>query len=307
MSPARRLAALLAAGALALAARPSLAAPPGFAFLEVPAGARAAGMGGAYASVARGVEAAFWNPAGLEDVRQTQVVGAHTESFQSLRHDQFALAGQRFGGGIAASVRALYSEPIEERDELGNLIGTFGAHDLEFALGYGWRASPGVTLGATAALVRERIASESAGTWDVGFGTAWEPAGVPRLRLAASAQNLGPAAHYTIDDVPGRPVGLPAALQAGGAYGLPVATGFDLTAALETRVTRGRPPLVMLGGEVDSPAGAALRLGLRIGDATAGFSAGAGYAMKQFRVDYAFVPSRLDLEDTHRFAFSAQF
>jgi pimeloyl-ACP methyl ester carboxylesterase len=47
----------------------------------------------------------------------------------------------------AASLRALYSEPIEERDDVGNLIGSFGAHDLEFGLGYGRSVAPGLSLG----------------------------------------------------------------------------------------------------------------------------------------------------------------
>ena len=63
MNILRRTAACWAA-ALALAA-PAVAHsdPAGFSFLEIPAGARASALGGAYASRALGVEAAFWNPA----------------------------------------------------------------------------------------------------------------------------------------------------------------------------------------------------------------------------------------------------
>ena len=117
---------LLCAVVTLLPARPAMADPPGFAFLEVPSGARAAALGGAFVSVAGGVEAAFWNPAGLGAVQGVQISGTHVEYVQKLRHDQFALAGRAFGGGLAASVRALYSEPIDERDELGNLVGSFG-------------------------------------------------------------------------------------------------------------------------------------------------------------------------------------
>src|SRR5437867_7075822 len=87
---------------------PSFAAPAGFAFLEIPSGARASAMGGAYASLAQGAEAAFWNPAGLEATRGTQITASHFELYQKLRHDQFAIAGHLLGGGLSASVRALY-------------------------------------------------------------------------------------------------------------------------------------------------------------------------------------------------------
>src|SRR5262252_10315886 len=65
----------------ALLATPAAADPPGFAFLEVPGGARAASMGGAYASLARGAEAAFWNPAGLGQFDGTQITATHTETY----------------------------------------------------------------------------------------------------------------------------------------------------------------------------------------------------------------------------------
>lgn len=290
-----------------LPALPARSAPPGFAFLEMPAGARAGALGGAYTSVAVGSEAMFWNPAGLDGAKGVQLSGSHTESIENLRHEHFAIAGRMFGGGLAASVRAMYSEPIEERDELGNLVGTFGAHDLEFALGYGTTVSPGVTFGMTAQIVRERIANLAAGTWALGAGTAWEPTSLPRLRLAMSAHNVGPAAHYELDGVRGRAVGLPMALQYGGTWRMPVASTMNLGSTLEVRSTRGRAGVLMLGEELDTPAGAALRAGLRLGDDVSTLTFGAGWSAPGFRLDYAFAPSRLDLEDTHRFSIAAQF
>jgi hypothetical protein len=62
-----------------------------------------------------------------------------------------------------------------------------------------------------------------------------------------------------------------------------------------------------LGGEIDSPAGAALRVGFRAGDDVTSWSAGAGWRASALSVDYAFVPSKLDLDDTHRFSLTAKF
>src|SRR5262245_7661424 len=107
-----------------LAAPTAAAAPSGFSFLEVPAGARASALGGAFVASGEGVEAAFWNPAGLAAVDRVQITGSHAETFQHLRHDQFAVAGRWLGGGLSTSLRAFYSDPIESRDELGNVTGT---------------------------------------------------------------------------------------------------------------------------------------------------------------------------------------
>jgi hypothetical protein len=308
-----RLRAVVACAALALiVAAPAVSAPPGFAFLEVPAGARAPALGGALSSLAWGVEAAFWNPAGLAGVTGVQIAGSHVEHVQTLRHDQFALAGRGFGGGLAASVRALYSEPIEERDELGNLIGSFGAHDLEFALAYGRAVTPTLNVGASAQLVRERLAEASANTFAFGLGATWSP-GVRGLRLAISAHNLGPAARFNLEGGPGAPVALPAAVQAGGAWERSLAGGAVFRTALEGRFTRGRSGIGMLGVEVATLGGAggagaaALRGGLRLNDDASSLSLGAGYALSGLRLDYAFVPMRLDLGNTHSVSLTAQF
>ncbi len=300
---------LLLASALSLAsflAVPAVAAPPGFAFLEVPVGARASAMGGAYAAVAKGAEAAFWNPAGLLGTERTEISGTHYEWIESLRQDQFVLAGQLFGGGVAASLRSLYSEPIEQRDELGNLIGTFGSHDLQFGLGYGFDLGGGLSGGVSGQFVRERLAELSADTWGVDMGAAFAPESWGGVRAALAIQNLGPAAQYTLDGVPGRDVGLPLALHGGVSASRGLGT-LTLLGALDSRLTVGRPGVVALGAELASPIGASLRAGLRMNDDLATASFGVGYAARAYAVDYAFVPSKLDLADTHRFSFSARF
>jgi hypothetical protein len=295
-----------------LGVQPAFCAP---AFLEIPAGARASALGGAFASLAQGVEAAFWNPAGLEGVKGIQITGTHAEYLQTLRLEQFAVAGRSFGGGLAASLRALYSEPIEERDVLGNLSsrGSFGYHDLEFALAYGRFVSRGLSVGGTVQVLRERMAEVSASTYAAGFGAVWAPPRVSGLRLGLSAHNLGKDARYGLEGAPGAPMPLPAAVQAGGSWQRPLARGAVLRTALEGRFTRGRSGIGMVGLEVAAAGGAngagtaALRGGLRVNDDASSYSLGVGYALAGLSVDYAFVPMRFDLGDTHRIAFTAQF
>jgi hypothetical protein len=289
-----------------LPAWPAAADPSGFAFLEVPAGARASAMGGAYASVGEGVEAAFWNPAGLAAVHGFQITASHYEFLEHLRHAQFGMAGKLWGGGVAGTVRALYSEPITERDALGNETGTFGSHDLEFAFAYATNMRPGLRAGGTAQVVRERLSDFSATTWAIGGGLTWDPASLPRLRTSLSVHNLGPSAHYNFDGVKGSPVSLPAAVQAGVSYSIPVGS-LDLRGALESRMTQGRSGIGMLGAELGHVSGAALRAGFRMNDEATNFSIGAGYATEALRFDYAFVPYRLEIGETHRLSLTAQF
>ncbi len=110
-----------------------------------------------------------------------------------------------------------------------------------------------------------------------------------------------------------RPSTLPAAVQTGGSWQRALAPGAVLRTALEGRFTRGRSGVGMLGVELATAGGAngagaaALRGGLRVNDDASSYSLGVGYALAGLRVDYAFVPLRLDLGDTHRISFTAQF
>jgi hypothetical protein len=290
-----------------LFAVPASAGPAGFAFLEVPAGARASALGGAFTSLGQGVEAAFWNPAGLAHTHGLQMTGAHFELIDGLRHSQVAVAGGVLGGGLSGSLRAFYTEPIEERDALGNLIGTFGSHDLEFALGYGVPLTSGLDIGVTSQVVRERIANSSATTYAFGAGAQWTPAQSSNTRIGLQVANLGPATHYDIDGVQGADVSLPAAVQGGMSYAHAVGLGMSLRGVLEARFTTGRSGIGMLGAELESAAGAALRAGFRANDDAQNVSYGVGYAREGLHLDYAFVPYRYELGDTHRIAFTVQF
>lgn len=297
----------LALTLLSVQALPSRAAQSGFAFLEVPATARAAALGGAYGSVATGAEAAFWNPAGLAAFTGTEFTATHLETYESLRHEQVAMAGRMFGGGLAASLRAMYSEPIPERDGLGNLIGSFGSHDLEFLAGYGRKLGDALSIGFTGQVVRERIADLGATTWAMNAGAAWDLAMLKGARASVSVHNVGPSAHYSFEGTPGAPVSLPAAFDAGVSYERAAEGRVGGVLAMSARAVRGRQGVFAVGGELTAPVGASLRFGLRAGDDVASWSAGAGWRVGVMRVDYAFVPSKLDLDDTHRFTLGARF
>jgi hypothetical protein len=194
------------------------------------------------------------------------------------------------------------------RDEIGNEIGTFGAHDLEFGLAYGWRQHDGLRFGLGTQIVRERIDQSAATTFAFSAGGAWDPAALPSWRLALAVQNLGPGAAFTIENGEmGQTVALPLAVQTGVRWSGPVIGLWERRVALETRLTAGRAAVVMLGAEIAQATGAAVRLGYRVNDDASNFTVGAGWVSAGLALDYAYVPARLDLGDTHRVSFTTRF
>jgi len=304
--PATACALLATAALLAFVARPA-AAGPGFAFLEIPAGARASAMGGAYASVARGAEAALWNPAGLAGLARAELSGSHAELDQKLHYDAVVFAGRLWGGGYGLSMRALYSESIDSRDEIGNITGSFGYHDLEFGLSYGHALGGGLALGGSAQVVRERLADLAAQTYAINLGATLEPAPVAGLRLSLGVHNLGPPANYDFDGDPGDDIELPMGLHAGASLARVVGGGLTVRGALEGRFTNGRPGLGAIGAEMVNLGGAALRAGWRLNDASTDLTMGAGFSSKALRFDYAFIPLDLNLGQSHRFSIAREF
>jgi hypothetical protein len=98
-----------------------------------------------------------------------------------------------------------------------------------------------------------------------------------------------------------------AVLQAGLSIGHATFQSLTARVAVEGRATNGRSPILAVGGELDSAVGAAVRFGYRAGDDVASWSTGVGWTTRGLRIDYAFVPSKLELDDTHRFSLTAQF
>ena len=93
---ARVLAALLALAAVAPV--PASATQYAGEFLRVGVGARALGMGSAFAGLADDGSAAYWNPAGLATLSNKEVTAMHAEQFGSVVQYDFLSFAMPIGG-----------------------------------------------------------------------------------------------------------------------------------------------------------------------------------------------------------------
>lgn len=106
------------------AALATLCAPPAAAtkyaaeFLKIPVGARAIGMGGAFAAIADDATAPYWNPAGLVYLPYREAFLQHAEQFGSLVNHNF--------GAIALPLK---SGP-DRRAALGVTMTWVGVNDI---------------------------------------------------------------------------------------------------------------------------------------------------------------------------------
>jgi len=112
------LRALLAAGLTAGLAAPAAATKYAAEFLKIPVGARAVGMGGAFAAIADDATSPFWNPAGMVYLPYKEVFLQHAEQFGSLVNHNFAAGVWPMANGE------------ERRSALGATLSWVGVNDI---------------------------------------------------------------------------------------------------------------------------------------------------------------------------------
>ena len=195
--------------AAALGAAPALAGSPermgtsGADELRMAVGVRSIGLGSANSGAVAGVEALFYNPAGLAlAASPTEVMFSHSRMIADMDLNYVAVA-QRMGkvGTLGISVKTLGIGDIERTTETapdgtGEIFSpTFAVIGVSFAR----EITDRVVFGGTMTYLSERILQESARgiAFDFGFQYDTDYRG---LRFGMAMKNVGPAAQYTGSD-----------------------------------------------------------------------------------------------------------
>jgi hypothetical protein len=301
---------LVAAGGNALAASET-----GFAFLNLAPGVRGAAMGGTGVTTADGPGLVFWNPAAAAPAAartENQAIGEvgafHHESILKFRQDIVGGVIRKSRDGLALGFNAHYTEAIEERDALGNLLGSFGSDDFALALGYGALVGEGMRLGGAVQWAREDIAGNTASAISFAGGALFSPASMPRLSFGAALKNLGSSPSFKhVDGAAGESFSQPLTMSLGGTYGGSVGSNGAWLVALDGVKLKGEDFELRAGLEVEPTDVFSLRAGWMFGQDAADLTAGAGIAVGSVQFDYAWVPYHDELGASHRFGLGARF
>lgn len=215
--PARadRISRVLAAGAFVFAALLAAMAPIAWAGsdertgtngaqeLLIPVGPRGSALGPSSAADVSGIEAAYWNPAGLAAIEGTEAMFTHTQYFADMNVN-YAAIGVKAGGfgvlGFTAKVLSVGSVVVtteQAPDGTGETLNpTFTV------LGTSWarQFTDRVNFGATVSYVNEHIANMTASGVAADFGvqyhTEWHG-----MVLAMTVKNIGTTMSYNGDDL----------------------------------------------------------------------------------------------------------
>jgi len=172
------------------------------AFLEVEAGARQIGMGGAFAGLADDAMCVFYNPAGLKFVGGSEI-HMNTSSWPSglsYQHLSYGFRHSYLPGVFAFSWSVMQMSPYLEKTEYYDPESEFGigtleavdAGDMAFGGSYCWDFGDGLSVGATLRWYHLGMAEAFCEGLCADAGVLWETR-FRNLRLGAAVQNVGPS------------------------------------------------------------------------------------------------------------------
>jgi hypothetical protein len=171
--------------------------------LLIPVGARYIAMSGASLAMAQGIEAIYWNPAGL--ARSPKYTASAMFSHMSYLADMsinYVAVGAKFGGlgSIGFSVKALDIGDIPITTELltDGTGGTFNPQFITAGLTYSRMLSDRISVGATVSVINEDVDRVSARGVAFDFGVQYTNlASINGLNIAIGVKNIGPNMQFS--------------------------------------------------------------------------------------------------------------
>jgi hypothetical protein len=286
---------------LFLIERPTLsfADTTGFDFLKIGVGARPFALGEAYVALADDINAVYWNPAGLVQLRRQETGFTYNKWFEDIGYYFFGYAYLLNDSAFALSIYYLGTENIEGSDEANNPTGEFSIYDLAFAFSYGRRLTEKLSSGLNFKFAKEKLENEAANAFALDFGVLYKT-GINNLNVGLNIQNIGTGIRFIKESAK-----LPLNWKFGLAYKL--FPGSPVTLTLDLNKLENRDIYFGLGGECQMGGRLTLRMGRKFDpQIDDGFRFGLGLRVEDLCLDYAYLPHNI-LGDTHQFSVSFYF
>jgi hypothetical protein len=279
-------------------------------FLNLPVGARASAMGGAYSAISEEASAVYWNPAGLVQIPKLSAVFMRAQYLEEISYQYAAYAHRlSYDTVLAGSVLLTDIGSITETDISGNTLGSFTPRDQVFTLSYSKAILEfsdkdiDVSVGVSAKYIKSSIVSSARSyAADVGIMT-YNFADIP-YRLAVTATNMGGGLTFDRESNP-----LPLTFKLGAA----VNPFRNVLVATDVVMPKSNRPNLLLGAELATAPNELTRLCVRAGlnaqkmrEGVGGLSLGLGATLHFFSLDYAFIPMG-ELGTTHRLSLTFDF
>lgn len=162
-------------------------------FLKIGVGGRAAAMGEAFVAIANDATALYWNPAGLVQFNQNQVLFSHTSWLVDINHDFLAAvyhldATNAFG--VSLTSLSMKDMPVTTEFAPFGTGEYFGFSDIALAVTYSRRMTDQFSFGGTVRYIEETLDKLKMRGVMIDLGTYYWT-GLGTTRFAVSVSNFG--------------------------------------------------------------------------------------------------------------------
>jgi len=290
----------------------------GAAFLKVGAGARATGMGEAFVGVSDDVDAIYWNPAGLTQIKSKEVNFMYNfyminPAFQNMGYTYLAYAQpliikEKNLGAVGANFIYGNYGTFLGYDENGNKSANFACSDLLVTFAYARDVNVkgiDLALGANLKIISETLADRNALSIGFDFGGLYKFKKMP-LSVGLTVQNLGTPLTFISEPAP-----LPAMIKLGAGYRMSINSLSNILISSDLLMPFDSIMGFRMGAEYVYNEMFAARLGYKIDSAIninplAGLTVGVGFKWNKYSADFAFIPYG-DMGNAYRLSLGATF
>ena len=166
--------------------------------LLIPVGARDMALGGSSIAVSKGVEAMFWNPAGLVKMAGSAEAMVSSMKYLGDINVTYGAVAGKFGdfGDVGVSIKSLNfgDIPLTTETDPEGLAGRFYSPTyITMGISYARDLTDAVTVGVTAKLISEQIDQVSSSGFAFDFGIQYKGLiQIQGLSVGLAIKNIGP-------------------------------------------------------------------------------------------------------------------
>lgn len=164
------------------------------AFLEIPVGAAAVGMGGAFVSLANDASALYWNVGGISTI---EMYDLHLANMTWIGDTKYNFAGLVLPLGdfgtlglsfISLSMDDMAVRTVDKPEGTGEF---FSAGDISFGVSYARNLTDRFSIGFTLKYIQEKIWHMTAQGFGIDAGTLFKTDILGGMTIGASISNFG--------------------------------------------------------------------------------------------------------------------
>lgn len=264
----------------------------GYSFLKNGFSARNISLGDFGVVGVNDLSALYYNPSYLASIKNSQLMFSHNSLFNDLTSENIGASFKIFNIPFAIGINTTKVSDIEVRNKPGEAIAKISANyfyaSLSSAIEY-----EKIYFGTSLKYIYENIYYDESSAYAFDFGFSYKNF-YDRFTIGAIIKNIGNAT--ILNSINSK---LPSEFQVGISYDYKFSS-FELVAltGYQNYLNENKSHL-HFGSEVKYDNIVAARIGFLTGYESKNFTSGIGITLKNFNIDYAYIPIKYGLGDNH--------